>query len=89
MDNKVRIGTQSDIAQRATDAEIRAAAAASDYTMIQRRIRTFFTEVSEVSFPATAPEWAPEWVEWLLTGTVPVVVVEEPAAPASEPEPAV
>lgn len=87
MDNKVRIGDQSDIAQRATDAEQGAAEAAAEVTMMQRRIRTFYMELSEVSFPETAPSWANEWLEWLLTGEVPRETLDPNAeVPGNAPE---
>lgn len=91
MSNKVRIGGDSDLVRRATDAERRAVGASADVTMMRRRINTFYLAISEVSFPEDAPVWASEWVQWLQTGAVaPVedtteeVLVEETGLSAQE-----
>lgn len=86
MDSKVRFVNDGDTsaAARALAEQNRADIAAGEVTMMQRRIRTFYTELNEVSFPETAPSWASDWVEWLLTGTVASDVADEVPAEAAE-----
>ena len=71
--NKVIIGNdESEYVDRAVTAETSAATALGELTMIRRRIRTFFSAVTQVRFPASPPPWAEDWPEWLETGTVAV-----------------
>lgn len=89
--NKTLIGladTSADV-QRADNAVRDFNDAQSELTMIRRRIRTFFSAVTQVSFPTIpeAPVWAEDWPEWLETGEVVVsesaeeTLGEEPAGP--------
>ena len=91
--NKTLIGLadMSADVQRADNAVRDFTDAQSELTMIRRRIRTFFSAVTQVSFPAIpeAPVWAEDWPEWLETGSVepvfddagPEIPVEETPAP--------
>ncbi len=58
-------------------------AATRKATRMQRRIRAFYDAIEYVSFSSAeeAPIWAPNWLDWLLDGIVPVpdVVKETPA----------
>ena len=87
--NKAVIGGDNTdaAASRALAEQNRADLAAGALTMMQRRIRTFYTEIIEVRFPEDAPSWAPNWVEWLITGEV--AKVEEPDTPANDSVPPV
>ena len=64
---------RADYAQRVRDEAL------SELTMIRRRIRTFFSAVTQVSFPANSPPWAEDWPEWLETGVV--ASIEEESNP--------
>ena len=77
--NKTLIGTdESEYVARADIAERVRGEAQAELTMIRRRIRTFFSSVVQVRFPASgAPSWAEDWPEWLETGEVVEVVPEE------------
>ncbi len=59
-------------------------AATRKATRMKRRIRAFYDAIEYVSFSSAeeAPIWAPNWLGWLLDGTVPVPDgVEENRAP--------
>ena len=79
--NKTVIGSGnvSKETERADNAIRVAGERATELTMIRRRIRTFFSAVTQVSFPANpeAPAWAEDWPQWLETGEIPVKEVEE------------
>ncbi len=76
--NKVLIGNDdSEFVQRADNATRERDSAVSEVTMIRRRIRTFFSAVVQVRFPASPPAWAEDWPEWLETGSVAVKEVAE------------
>ena len=76
--NKAVIGNEnvSKEVKRADTAIRDAADARGELTMIRRRIRTFFSAVTQVSFPASPPSWAEDWPEWLETGEVAAPVEE-------------
>lgn len=79
--NKAIIGSdESEYVERTDTAERLSVEARSELTMIRRRIRTFFSAVTQVRFPANPPAWAEDWPEWLETGTVAVDVAAEEAA---------
>ena len=76
--NKAVIGNdESEYIARADVAERRASTAQAELTMIRRRIRTFFGAVTQVRFPASPPSWAEDWPEWLETGEIVPIEVEE------------
>ncbi len=79
MSHKTMIGhDDSQIVEQARTEQARADQVNSEYTMMQRRIRTFHNELSYVRFDVdTAPAWAEHWLEWLLTGATPQPEVEE------------
>lgn len=84
--NKTLIGTdESEFVQRADDATRARDETLSELTMIRRRIRTFFSAVTQVRFPASPPSWAEDWPEWLETGSV---AVEEESNPILNETPA-
>ena len=76
--NKVLIGTdESEYVERADTATRDRDTALAELTMIRRRIRTFFSAVVQVRFPASPPPWAEDWPEWLETGEVAIDRGEE------------
>ena len=78
MSNKAVIGgVVAGETERADNAVRVANNVAGELTMIKRRIRTFYDALTEVRFPTGAPSWAPDWVEWLVTGEVQEAVPEE------------
>ena len=85
--NKALIGNEdSEFVQRADEAARARDEALSEVTMIRRRIRTFFSAVTQVRFPASPPPWAEDWPEWLETGVV--VSTEEESNPILNETPA-
>ena len=79
--NKVLIGSDESQYVALADAALRARDnAIGEVTMIRRRIRTFFSAVTQVRFPASPPPWAEDWPEWLETGEVAVDREAEEAA---------
>ena len=76
--NKALIGSDESEYVVTADAATRARdTALAELTMIRRRIRTFFSAVTQVRFPASgAPSWAENWPEWLETGGVATEAVE-------------
>ncbi len=69
-----------DIARAETE---RADIVARSCTAMKARINTFFHNVDYVVFESveTAPTWAPNWRDYLLTGAIP-----DPVEPATEEE---
>lgn len=85
--NKVLIGSDESEYVATADAATRSRDdALSELTMIRRRIRTFFSAVTQVRFPANPPFWAENWPEWLETGEV--AVIEEESNPILNETPA-
>ena len=81
--NKVKFGKDdSRIVDLQTSARLekeQAYTATRKATRMQRRIRTFYDAIGYVSFSSAeeAPIWAPNWLDWLLDGTMPVPDVAE------------
>jgi len=82
MDSKVRIGAGDTTAadEKACLEEQRADDAVRALSRLKRRIREFYNEVSYVSFDDAdgAPAWAPNWLDYLLSGRVPEVAEPDP-----------
>ena len=76
--NKVLIGSDESQYVAAADSATRSRdTARAEVTMIRRRIRTFFSAITQVRFPDNPPAWAEDWPQWLETGEIPVEEVEE------------
>lgn len=76
--NKTLIGSDKSQYVATADAATRSRdTARAEVTMIRRRIRTFFSAVTQVRFPASPPSWAEDWPEWLETGEVAIDRSEE------------
>lgn len=92
MSNKVQIGISArdpnlaDAKARLLREEIRANEAVRALQRAKRRIREFFARVDYVAFPEDAPDWAVEWKDWLLDGSVPRPAPAEPPAEDKPPQ---